>query len=193
MPQFSINVGDYMAQTEPIYKENSEKDRKSILRWFAKKLRYEYCFEDFSGLDFSDESLLDLNLRYSDFRNAILTNAKFMYTNLAGARFCGAEMENAHLSYSILHETDFSSANLRNAKFYNSKAKLGTLNSKEWKRVGFFNVSFRKADLLNADFTGAALIGADFTEAIMDGARFDLIRKNELDLSPEQAKVVVFN
>ena len=181
-----------MAQTEPIFKENSEKDRKSILRWFAKKHRYEYCFEDFSRLDFSDESLQDLNLRYSDFRNATLTNANFMYANLAGVRFCGAEMENAYLSYSILHETDFSSANLRNAKFYHSKAKFGLSNKKEWKRTGFFNVSFRKANLQNADFTGAALIGANFTEAIMDGAIFDLIGQNELDLSPEQMKAVVF-
>ena len=188
---FSINVGEYMAQTEPIYKENSEKDRNNLLRWFSENLSYEYCFEDFSRLDFSNENFMNIDFRYSDLRNAELTNSNFMYANLIGARFCGAELENAHFSYSILHEADFSNANLRNAKFRYSMANEGLLDKEVWKRVGFFKVSFRKANLQNADFTGANLIGADFTEAVLDGAKFDLIRQNELDLSPEQMKVVV--
>jgi uncharacterized protein YjbI with pentapeptide repeats len=191
MPQFSINVGEYMAQTTPIYKENFNKDRKSFLKWLSEDFSYEYCFEDFSGLDLSNENFIDIDFRYSDLRNTTLTNTNFMYANLTGARFCGAELENAHFSYSILHETDFCNANLRNAKFCYSKAYEGLLDKEVWKRVGFFKVSFRKANLQNADFTGANLIGADFTEAVLDGAKFDLIRQNELDLSPEQMKVVV--
>jgi len=190
-PQFSINVGEYMAQTEPIYKENSEKDCKSLLKWFAKRHSYVYCFEDFSGLDFSNENFTNIDFRYSDLRNAILTNTSFLYANLIGARFCGAELENANFSYSILHEADFSGANLRKAKFYYSQANWGLLDKDEWKRVGLFKVSFRKANLQNANFTGANLIGADFTDAVMDGAIFDLVRKDELDLSPEQMNVVV--
>ena len=191
-PQFSINVGEYMAQTEPIYKENSEKDRLSLLKWFADCHSYEYCFEDFSELDFSNENFTNIDFRYSDLRKTILTNTSFLYANLIGTRFCGAELENAHFSYSILHEADFSGANLRNSKFYYANANWGANDKEKWKRVGFFKVSFRKADLQNANFTGANLIGADFTDAVVDGAKFDLNRKYELDLSPEQMNVVEF-
>jgi hypothetical protein len=191
-PQFSINVGEYMAQTEPIYKENTEKDRKKLLRWFEKRIRYEYCFEDFSGLDFSNENFMDIDFRYSDLSNTKLIDANFIYADLIGTRFCGADLANAFLNYSILHEADFSNANLQNAKFNYATANEGIPDKQEWNRVGFFKVSFRKANLQNADFTSSNLIGADFTGAVMDGAKFDLCRQNELDLSQEQIKVIVF-
>jgi len=200
--QFSINVGEYMGITEPICKENSNKDSKKLLEWFADCLDYEYCYEDFSGLDFSNEDFSDLDFRYSDLRNAQLTNTDFTEANLIGTRFCGANLESADFTDSIIYEADFSRANLQNVGFNHSEANCGNPNKEEWKHPGFFNVSFRNANLLNADFFGAGLAGADFfganlagadfTEAALDGAKFDLIAKNELDLSPEQMRVVVF-
>jgi hypothetical protein len=189
---FSINIGEYMAKTETIYKEDSNKDSKKLLEWFADRLCYEYCFEDFSGLDFSNEDFFDIDLRYSDLRNTQLANTDFTYANLIGARFCGADLENADFTKSIIYEADFSCANLQNAKFNYSEANWGIPDKEEWKHPGFFKVSFRNVNLQNADFTGANLIGADFTEAVMDGVKFDLSMKNELDLSPEQMGVVVF-
>ena len=191
-PRFQISLGEYMAHTEVVYKENLEKDKLECLKWFDDRLAYEYCFEDFSGLDFSNEYLASIDLRYSDLRNTVLTNVNFSNSNLIGVRFCGADLEGVDFSNSILYEADFIGANLQNAKFSYAHANFGLPNYEDWKHVGFFGVNFRKADLRGADLSNANFAGADFTDAMVDGAKFDLIKKNGLNLSQEQLNVVVF-
>ena len=144
-PQFEINSGEYMAQTEAIYKENSGKDRSKILSWFADRLDYEYCFEDFSGLDFSNENLREIDCRYSDFRNTCLKNAQFKGANLTGARFCGADLEKADFSYALLYEADFSGANLKGAKFDYAGIDSENEDKNIWKRPKFMSVNFTDA------------------------------------------------
>jgi len=143
-PKFEINSGEYMAQTEAVYKENTEKDRDKILLWFADRLKFEYCFEDFSGLDFSGENLSEIDCRYSDFRNAVLKNVDFTDANLTCARFCGADLENADFSYALLYEADFSGANLKNAKFDNAftEAESWEDDRDKWVRPGFMAANF---------------------------------------------------
>jgi len=171
-PRFEINAGEYMARTQPAYKENAEKDRVDILIWFADRLDSKYCYEDFSGLDFSGEDFSGLDLRYADLRNAVLNHINFAGANLIGARFCGASLENADFSGAKLHEADFSGANLQKAKFNNAAANGGLIltNEKEWQSPGYFGVSFKNSDLRGADFTGAEFKGADFTGALTGGA-----------------------
>jgi len=144
-PQFEINSGEYMAQTEAVYKENTEKDRDKILLWFAGRFEYEYCFEDFSGLDFSNENFVGIDCRYSDFRNAVLKNADFTYANLIGARFCGADLENADFGDALLYEADFTGANLKNAKIENVSLEFENQEKGVWKRPGFMAVNFTGA------------------------------------------------
>jgi len=154
-PKFEINVGEYMAQTQVVYKENAEKNRGEILEWFADRLNFAYCFEDFSGLDLSGENLSEIDLRYADLRNCELKDVNFIGSNLTGARFCGANLENADFSYSNLYEADFSGANLQNAKFNHVMADSGMFGEVEWQRPGYFGVSFKNADLRGTDFTNA--------------------------------------
>ena len=149
-PRFEINSGEYMAQTEAVYKENTEKDRAEILSWFADRLEYEYCFEDFSGLDFSGEDFERIDCRYADFRNAVLKDTDFTYANLIGARFCGADLENADFSYALIYEADFSGANLKNANLehalsVDSENKKEDQKEAEWKRPRFMPVNFTGA------------------------------------------------
>ncbi|MCL2815999.1 MAG: pentapeptide repeat-containing protein [Oscillospiraceae bacterium] len=144
-PRFQINSGEYMARTESVYKENTQKNRDEILSWFDDRLDYEYCFEDFSGLDFSNENLAKIDCRYADFRNADLKNVNFNYANLIGARFCGADLENADFSYALLYEADFSGANLKNAKLENAFVKFENQEKDVWKRPGFMAVNFTGA------------------------------------------------
>ena len=191
-PQFEINAGEYMAFTEAVYKENSEKNREKCIEWFAKRLDPDYCFEDFSGLDFSGLDFCNTNFNRSDFRNALLKNTNFTEADLVGARFCGADLENACFASACLHESDFSGANLRNCEFSNSFASLGRLYDVDWILPSYFGINFRKADLRNADFRGAELEDADFTGAIMDSAKFDVNAKESLKLTSEQLKTVLF-
>jgi len=144
-PRFVINSGEYMAQTEAVYKENAKKDRDEILSWFADRKKYEYCFEDFSGLDFSDENIAGIDCRYADFRNADLKNVNFTYANLTGARFCGADLENADFSYALLYEADFSGANLKNARLDFASFDFENQKKDVWKRPGFMAVNFTGA------------------------------------------------
>ena len=146
-PRFEINSGEYMARTESVYKENAEKNRDEILSRFADRLEYEYCFEDFSGLDFANENLSKIDCRYADFRNADLKNVDFTYADLTGARFCGANLENADLSYALLYEADFSGANLKNAKPGRTLADSDGQKKDGWKRPGYMAANFAGAIL----------------------------------------------
>jgi len=134
-----------MARTEAVYKENTEKNRDEILSWFTDRLDCAYCFEDFSGLDFSNENLAEIDCRYADFRNAVLKNVNFTYANLTGARFCGADLENADFSYALLYEADFSGANLKNAKLGGAAVDFEGQKKDEWKRPRFMPVNFTGA------------------------------------------------
>jgi uncharacterized protein YjbI with pentapeptide repeats len=101
-------------------------------------------------------------------------------------------MEGCRFDYCSLYQADFTGAALKNASFRKARGTAGLTDKNEWKFAGFLPISFRNADLTNADFTGADIKGADFTQSVMDGAKFDSRRQNELDLSQEQIKSVVF-
>ena len=122
-------------------------------------------------------------------------------------------MESVDLRLVIYNGTDFSGANLINANLSFAGSFLErSISTEDWTVPGFFNVSFRGANLHNATFRKARIEGADFTganlsnvnfrnakitsaiftDAIMDGAVFSADWKDNLDLSPEQLKVVIF-
>ncbi len=188
--KFEINVGQYMGDTEAVYKENMLKDRDEISEWFKKKLEFESAFEDFTGLDFSGEDLSDMDFRYSDLRNTKLIDTDLTDSMLFGTRFNNADMENANLSYGLLYEADFTNANLKNAKLRRVLAMSGILDER-WEVAGYIGVSFRNANLENADFTHSNFYGADFTNAIMKGAKFNQSHIEELNLSKEQLESIV--
>lgn len=189
--KFEINIGEYMAYTEAVYKEDKTQTSKDALDWFSLRLEYEYAFEDFSGLDFSGTNLSEIDLRYSDLRNCKLANTDFQDSMLFGTRFCYSDMEDADLRYCLLHEADFTGANLANARFTAAKSYTGIAPERtSWKIPGYRPVSFRNANLTNADFKNAAIENADFTGAKMDGAMFYEEHASQLELSPEQMRQI---
>lgn len=189
--EFEINVGEYMAYTETIYKENKKRTSKDALDWFSLRLEFEYAFEDFTGLDFSRADLSEIDLRYSDLRQSRLTGTDFQDSMLCGTRFCHADMRDANLCYCLLHEADFTGANLANACFTCAKSYAGiSPRQTEWKIPGYRQVSFRSTNLTNADFQATDIRDADFTEAVMDGT---LVQKKQLaglKLSEEQKRQI---
>jgi len=170
--ELKINVGGYMAGTEPVFVVSKNKDAEALAEKFKERLENEYTFEDYSGLDFSGRSFMFTEFRYSQFRYSCLNNASLEGSALIGASFHKAVMENCCLNNCSIYEADFSYAKLKNSSFVNAQGRAGLPNAKEWRYAGFLPVSFRYADLTNADFTGADLTGADFTGAILDCADF---------------------
>ena len=188
--EFEINVGEYMAYTEAIYKENRQRTSEKTLDWFSMREEYEYAFEDFTGLNFSGADLSEIDLRYSDLRHTTLIGTDFQDSMLFGARFCHACMQNADLRYCLKHESDFTGADLTNACFTAAKAYRGVPNRSKWIITGYRSIRFCGANLTHADFTGAKIRDADFTGAIMDGALIDRKRLHQFDLSPEQMQAI---
>ena len=170
---FIANVGDYMAKTEPVYKEKKYKDAKKLIDWFGEQLYSKYIFGDYAGLDFSEKVFSNTDLRFARFSGAALKDTNLGGSSLIGANFRNADMERCRLDNCTIKEADFSNATLKNASFRYTRAKVGLTNEKEWEFVGFLPTIFRNADLTNADFTGADLTGADFSGAVLIGANFN--------------------
>jgi len=188
--EFEINVGEYMAFTEAIYKENRQRTSEDTLDWFAMREEYEYAFEDFTGLDFSGADLSEIDLRYSDLRRTALVGTDFQDAMLFGTRFHHANLQGADLRYCQLYESDFTGADLTNARFTAARAYRGVPDHSEWTITGYRSVSFKDANLTNADFTRTRIRDADFTGAVMDGAIIDRNQLEYFALSPEQIKAV---
>lgn len=188
--EFEINVGEYMAHTEAIYKENRQRTSKETLDWFAQREEFEYAFEDFSGLDFSGADLSEIDLRYSNLSGTTLVGTNFQDSMLFGTRFCHADLQNADLRYCLMHESDFTGADLTNSCFIAAKAFRGVPNYKKWSITGYRSVSFRDANLTNADFTKTQIRDADFTGAMMNGAMIERTLLDQFALSEKQLREI---
>ena len=170
--RFRVNVGEYMAKTEPVFTENKNKNACKLAKWFDDQLDNEYIFGDYSGLDFSGKIYDYIDFRYARFQDSVLNNTILVGSTLIGANFRNSAIENGRLDYCAIYEADFSYANLKNASLIGVTAKAGLPDDTKWKYVGFLPVSFRDADLTGANFTGANLTGADFTGAILADVDF---------------------
>lgn len=188
--RFEINVGEYMAYTEAIYKENRLRTSEDSLVWFAQRQEFDYTFEDFTKLDFSGADLSEIDLRYSDLRYAKLCGTDFQDSMLFGTRFCHADMENADLRYCMIHEADFTGANLTNAKFIAAESFAGVPDHSDWKITGYQPVRFCNANLTRADFRRTQIRDADFTNAVMNNALFSEAQLAYFNLSKEQLQVI---
>lgn len=174
--EFEINIGEYMAYTEAIYKENRERTSKDALDWFSLRLEFEYAFEDFTELDFSGSDLSEIDLRYSDLRRSRLVHTDFQIPCFLAP---GSVMLTwrALTCVTAIHEADFAGANLTNTRFTSAKSYAGISSGRtEWKIPGYRRVSFRNANLTNADFRKAKIRDADFAGATMDGTLFEKSR-----------------
>ena len=188
--KFEINIGEYMAYTEAIYKENRLRTSEDSLIWFAQRQEFDYTFEDFTKLDFSGADLSEIDLRYSDLRYAKLSSTDFQDSMLFGTRFCYADMENADLRYCMIHEADFTGANLTNAKFIAAESFAGVPDHSSWKITGYQPVRFCNANLTGVDFRRNQISGADFTDAVMDGALFSETQLAYFELSQKQLQAI---
>ena len=188
--EFEINIGEYMAHTEAVYKENRTRTREGTLEWFRLRHGLEYAFEGFQGLDLSGADLAGIDLRYADLSNANLSGANIQDAMLIGARFCHADMEGACLRGCLLHEADFTGANLAKACFQSAESCRGMPQQGQWVITGYRSARFRDANLSGADFSRSGILDADFTGAIMDGAIIPKSQLASFALSEDQRMAV---
>lgn len=188
--EFEVNVGEYMAYTEAVYKENRARTSADALDWFLLREEFAYAFEDFSGLDFSGADLSEIDLRYSDLRRTALDGTDFQDSLLYGTRFCNASLRGADLRYCQIHEADFSGADLTDARFCAAKGYRGVPDTENWTLTGFRPINFQNANLTRADFCRTKIRDADFTGAVMDGTKIDRRSLDAFALSPEQLRAI---
>ena len=167
--KFTVNVGDYMAETHTVYTEWKNKDK--LAKWINSYFEDECVFGDYSGLDFSGRDLSQIDIRYTQFRGSTLKDTDFYGSILNGVNFHSANMEGCYLEECSILESDFSYANLKNASLMFAEPEI--LTAEEEPSVSkLLPARFRYADLTDADLNGANLAGADFTEANLTGADF---------------------
>ena len=135
---FMINVGDFMANTMPVYIESKNKDCKALHKHLGKRLEKEYTFQDYSGLDFPGCSYTYSDFSYSQFRKSSLINMSLEGSVLIGANFNKANMENCCLNNCPIYEADFTHTILKNASFINAWGRAGLPNEKQWLHAGFY-------------------------------------------------------
>lgn len=189
--QFEINVGTYMADAVPIYKENKNKSSEDALIEFQDRAKFQYAFEDFADLDFSGADLSEIDLRYADLRRTNLQNTNLQDALLVSTRLCDCNLENADLRYSYMNEADFTNSNLKNANLSYAAGDSGWDKSEEWEAVGFRGISFRNANLQNADFRKTSFLGADFTGADLTGSIWNQAHLAFMNFSEEQKKSII--
>lgn len=106
------------------------------------------------------------DLRCADFRQATLTNAKFIHCTLDGADFGGATLKGADFSFAHLAGASLQQARLSGALF--DHADLSEADLRSARGVG---TSFRDARLAGATLRGAALHLGFFSDADLEGAQ----------------------
>jgi len=163
-----------------------EKQPEHIQKGMKERIESILIGHDFSGIRPAPGkvSLIEGDLKFSNFRSAEISGGVFARSDLAYAdfsggtfeacAFVGARLTKSKFSGSQLRETMFREADLKGADFRRAKLKL---------------TDFTGADLRGADFTGAH-VGGDFfragsVEAKFDGAFFDETTK--LPFSREKA------
>ena len=187
---FEINVGEYMAFTEAIYKENRTRSSQKTLDWFALRLEFAYAYESFCGLDLTNADLSEIDLRYADLSHAALEGTDFQDALLYGTRFCHANLRNADFRYSQLYEADFTGADLTNANFRAAEGYRGVPDHTDWFIPGYRSICFKNADLSRADFTRTKIRDADFTGATMNGTILERKTAAHFALSDSQRRAV---
>lgn len=112
----------------------------------------------FRGANLTDANFTKTLFRYDDFREARLSNAKFIGASLVDVDFTGAQLKEADFTNAVIRGTKFNNATLSNAKFIRAQFAPFT--------------DFTDANLTEADFTNTDLRGIKFERAQLTGVDF---------------------
>lgn len=185
---FNLQVGEFYESCDIIHMEHKNKNEEKIKEWLKQKKESEYCFEDFSKIDFQSFDFQQIDLRFCDFRRSILNKADFSYSVLSGAKFKDTTLVGSNLSFCFINGTDFRNADLTGSNFESTMCCAG-INDKYYELVlGLKNAVFDGAILRNVSFKNANFENINFTKAIIDGTSFSNAKLYKCVFTEEQAK-----
>ncbi|MDH3677077.1 MAG: pentapeptide repeat-containing protein [Nitrosopumilus sp.] len=106
------------------------------------------------------------NLNNVELSNAIVSRCRFSETSLLDARIKYSDFSGCSFSFGHLSNVDFSNSNLTGVNFAEAYMEDGNFT-----RANLTGACLTHAMLKNANFTDANLIGADLTDADLTGAK----------------------
>lgn len=138
--------------------------------------------KNLAGLNLSDASFIDIDLRGFDFNGANLQGASFSWLDLRGANFQDANLNDVDFKGADLRGVTLQAVDLRHTSFFKSDlsaANMQGVNLRERMlvEVKLIDTNLEGADLTGVsagnwvDFAGANLKGATLTDAHLRNAR----------------------
>ncbi len=134
----------------------------------------------------SGDSLVDL--RKTDLRGALLTNAPLQKADFAGANLFRAKLAGANLFKANLSRTNLGGATLVGTELHGANLKGADLRAAD-----LHNADLRGADMCWADLGGADLRGADLRGANLGNARLEAADLTSADLREADASGADFS
>ncbi|KQN96155.1 pentapeptide repeat-containing protein [Paenibacillus sp. Leaf72] len=169
-----VRVGEYMDQSETVYKEDfCQKEAAEVRAYLEQKQELTYTYEVFAELDLAQGDYAGIQALYSDFRGSDLSHSSFEGAALVGAKLSLSKLTQASFRYTLLCEADFRGSELQGADFSYCSGPSGMRDPFVWEHPGFVPLRFNGADLSGADFTLANVKGASFIGANLAGAVFE--------------------
>ena len=111
-------------------------------------------------LNFSNQCLIDIDLRGVNLSGANLSGA-----NLSGANLSGADLSGANLSGANLIDATLSGANLRQADLRRADLRWATLSGTIMSQADLSKANLSRANLSNADLSETDLRGSNLSRA----------------------------
>ncbi|TWF49851.1 pentapeptide repeat-containing protein [Neorhizobium alkalisoli] len=127
-----------------------------------------------SGSDFTNASLAEADLSFTDLRDSIFKGADLEKAKLARAWLAGVQAEKANFSKIEGYRADFQKMQAKGATFAGAELQRANFSGADLEGVSFekaelSRVNFDKATLTKSRFSYTNLARADFTDAIFDG------------------------
>lgn len=141
---------------------------------------YNFANGYFENVDWPGISLINSNLRESDFTNANLrncdlsnanaTSALFVRADLRDSRLAGVRASRANFEFANLSAAKLPIAELAHASFAHADLRGAILVKSDLASTDLSAANFSRTDLCGAKLAGARLDGVDFTNAKLDEA-----------------------
>lgn len=192
--RFQIRVGEYKDWSEPIHiREGDSRNTQHIRKKLSAADGLENAYGDYTSLSLPEGSFDHVDVRYSDFSDADLSNCSLRNAVLVGTKWHRSNLSETDLRGSVLTDASFRECNLKGANLSETSdggnGDVFTTNA-----LGLQGISFERANLENADLRGANLAQADFKDANLTGAQvwFHERNKYEDQWSDEQLASVLW-
>ena len=126
---------------------------------------------DLSGVNLTQDSLLDLRYHEIDLSGANLRGAELRGVSLGGAKLINVILDNANLGSANLRYVDLRGAKLNNTFLGGADLSHANLSHLDFTSANLISAKCEQADFTGADLSGKYLSNVDLTEAVLVRAK----------------------